>query len=379
MSVEPLLNIEMKALREIIKKFRYPYYVYREILKKKEEKELFWKNAVRRFEEGTAKHGNLTDYKRVLYRYRFLYEEYNTYKLWDIDEKRRAEFVSEREMQCIYRKTIQPNVARCFTDKKIQLEIFSKFVHRKWLYPKSVTFEVFKDFVTTNDCIAKPRCGTQGQNVFLVKKGDEFYLKNLYEYCCKNCVLIEEYLRACAEIEAFHPQSMNTIRVFTVSKGTKVEVLDAEFRMGIHDNVVDNAHCGGVLASIDIDSGTLVGNGFDFLGNEYIVHPDSGKTIKGFEIPHWSEIVKACKEAATFVPNTIFAGWDICVCQNGEIEIVEVNAFPGVTGLQTARQKGLKPRLKIVGEKVLDYNPLKLISVWSRSYVKYDEKYGYWF
>jgi hypothetical protein len=89
--------------------------------------------------------------------------------------------------------------------------------------------------------------------------------------------------------------------------------------------------------------------------------------------------VEVCKEAATVIPETVFAGWDVCVRQDGEIELIEVNAFPGVTGLQTARQKGLKPRLKLLGEKVLGYNPLKLISVWSRSYVKYDGKYGHWY
>ena len=369
----------MKSIRDKLKRFQYFYYVYREIMKRREERERFWKDAIERFDEGTAKHGSLTEYKRVLYRYRFFYEEYNAYKLWDSDKKKWAEFISEREMQCIYRKTVQVNVARCFTDKKTQLEVFGKYVHRKWLYPRLVSFEEFKEFVTSYDCIAKPRGGTQGKNVFLVEKGDERYLKGLYEYCYENFVLVEEYMKACSEIEAFHPQSLNTLRVFTLSKNNKVEVLDAEIRMGIHDNVVDNAHCGGVLASIDIDSGTLAGNGFDMAGNEYIVHPDSGKTIKGFVIPHWKEVVEVCKEAATIVPETVFAGWDVCVRQNGEIELIEVNAFPGVTGLQTARQKGLKPRLKRVGEEVLGYNPLKLISVWSKSYVKYEGKYGHCF
>lgn len=368
--------------KTIINKYkisRYFYYVYREIKKREEERNRFWKDAVVRFDEGTAKHGNLKDYKHALYRNRFLYEEYNAYKIWDSDKKRRTVFISEKEIQCIYRKTVQVNIARCFTDKKEQLEVFGKYVHRKWLYPRAVSFEEFKNFVTSNDCIAKPRGGTQGQHVFLVKKGDETYLKELYEFCREKYVLVEEYMKACSEIEAFHPQSLNTIRVFTISKNNKVEVLDAELRMGIRDNVVDNAHCGGVLASIDIDSGVLVGNGFDMSGNEYVVHPDSGKTIKGFVIPHWAEIVEVCKEAATIIPETVFAGWDICVRQDGEIELIEVNAFPGVTGLQTARQKGLKPRLKLLGEKVLGYNPLKLISVWSRSYVKYDGKYGHWF
>lgn len=370
----------MNTIKNKLKKrFQYPYYVYREIMKKQEERRLFWKDAVERFEAGTVKHGNLKEYKRALYRQRFLYEEYNAYRLWELDEKEWNDFISERELQCIYRKMVQVKVAQCFTDKKKELELFNKFVRRKWMDPKDVSFETFKEFVLSTDCIAKPRCGTQGMNVFLVKKGDDLYLSKLYKFCCENYILVEEYLRACKEIEEFHPNSLNTVRVLTISKGNKVEVLDAEFRMGIHDNVVDNAHQGGVLASIDIMTGKLARNGVDMLGNEYVTHPDSGKAIKGFLIPKWDEIVRVCKEASTIVPETVFAGWDICVRQDGKIELIEVNAFPGVTGLQASSQRGLKPKIKEVGEKVLGCNPLKLISVWSKSYVNYDGKYGHFF
>ena len=369
----------MGTIKNKLKKFQYPYYVYREIIKKKEERGAFWKDAVKQFDEGTAKHGSLKEYKRALYRHRFLYEEYNAYRLWDLDENRWDDFISEREIHCIYRKLVQINVGKCFIDKKKELEIFKKFVHRKWLYANAVPFEVFKEFVMSTDCIAKPRGGTQGVDVFLVKKGDDLYLNKLYKYCCEKHALVEEYLRACKEIEEFHPDSLNTVRVLTISKGNKVEVFDAEFRMGIHNNVVDNAHQGGILASIDIVTGTLAGNGVDMQGNEYVTHPDSGKVIKGFVIPHWDEIVRVCKEAAFVVPETVFAGWDICVRQDGGIELIEVNAFPGVTGLQASSQRGLRPRLKEVGEKVLGFNPLKLISVWSKSYVRYDGKYGCYF
>ena len=369
----------MKAIRDKIKKLRYPYYVYREIMKKKEERSVLWKDAVRQFDKGIAKHGSLREYKRALYRHRFLYEEYNAYKLWDLDKEKWNDFISEREIQCIYRKLVQVNVGKCFTDKVKELNVFKKFVHRKWLDPNSVSFETFKEFVKSTECIAKPRGGRQGRNVFLIKKSDDLNLNELYKFCCKNCFLIEEYLRACKEIEEFHPNSLNSVRVLTISKGNKVELLDAEFRMGVHDNVVDNAHQGGILASIDLMTGILARNGVDLLGNEYTIHPDSGKFIKGFAIPHWNDIVRVCKEAATIVPETVFAGWDVCVLQKGEIELIEVNAFPGVTGLQASSQRGIKPRLRETGERVLGINPLKLISVWSKSYVKYERKYGCYF
>lgn len=369
----------METIKTKLKKFQYPYYVYREIEKKKEERVSFLKNAIKQFDEGTAKHGSLTEYKRALYRQRFLYDEYDAYRLWDLDEKRWNEFISEREIQCIYRKIVQVNVGMCFTDKMKELVVFKKFVHRKWMDPNAVSYDAFKEFVTSTKCIAKPRGGRQGKGVFLVQKGDDLYLSQLYKFCCESHVLVEEYMRACKEIEEFHPNSLNSVRVLTISKGDKVELLDAEFRMGVRDNVVDNAHQGGILASIDIGTGMLARNGVDLLGNEYATHPDTGKLIKGFVIPHWNDIVKVCMEAATVIPETVFAGWDVCVRQNGEIELIEVNAFPGVTGLQASSQRGLKPRLKEAGERVLGFNPLKLISVWSKSYVKYERKYGYYY
>lgn len=370
----------MGTIRNRLKEFRYPYYVYREIMKKKGDREVLWRDAVKQFDEGTAKHGRLREYKRALYRHRFLYEEYNAYKLWDLDEKRWDEFISDKEMQCIYRKMVQVDIVNCFYDKMKGLEAFAKYVHRRWLDPNAITFEAFKDFVVSMECIAKPRWGMKGKGVFLVQRNeDDKYLFELYQYCRKNHFIIEEYLRACNEIEEFHPKSLNTVRVVTVSKDDKVEILDAEFRMGVNDNVVDNASRGGVLASIDIETGKFTKNGVDMQGNEYVCHPNSGKVIKGFVIPHWEEIVRVCKEAAIVVPETIFAGWDICVQQGGRIELIEVNAFPGVIGLQTASQRGLKSRLKEVGEKVLGFNPLKLISVWSKSFVKYEGKYAHYF
>lgn len=367
----------MKIVLGLLKRFRYPYYVYKEIVKKHEERELFWKDAVKRFAEGTAKHGSLEEYKRIMFRHRFLYNEYDAYKLMDLDEKKCDEFISDREMQCIYRKTVQVNVAICFSDKKKALETFAKYVHRKWVDPNEMTFEAFKDCVISMDCIAKPRWGMKGKDVFLIKnkKGDD-YLSELYHYCCEHQFIVEEYVRACKEIEEFHPHSLNTVRLVTVSNKDRVDILDAEFRIGVNDNVVDNASSGGVLASIDVVTGMLVGNGIDMQGNEYVTHPDTGKPIMGFVIPYWDEVAKACKEAAVIVPETVFAGWDVCVRQNGVIELIEVNAFPGVFGLQTARKQGLKPRLRTIGKETLGYDPLKLLSVWKKSNVIFDGKYG---
>ena len=60
-----------------------------------------------------------------------------------------------------------------------------------------------------------------------------------------------------------------------------------------------------------------------------------------------------------------------------EMELIEANVAPLVSGgLQSPMKVGLKPRLSTLGKAVLGYDPVKLISIWSKSHVKYEGVYG---
>ena len=360
-----------------MKKFRRLYYTYREFVMLKEDRKQLWKGAVKMFDEEHPKQGSLADYKRALRRHRVSYNEYmNCYKFWQLDEKQRGEFISDQEMRCIYRKTVQAIVNLRFKNKVEALKFFGEFVHRKWMYPKEETFETFSAFVNTMDCLAKPVKGSLGSGIVLIKKADSNNLEELYNQCCENDCVVEEKLCGCEELAEFHPQSLNTLRVFTISKGDRCEVVASMLRLGIGDSIIDNASAGGIVAFVDVETGIVYGDGADKHGNNYAVHPDSGKAFKGFVIPYWKEVVDTCKKMSLLVPELVFAGWDVCVLQDGAVELVEVNSYSNMSGLQTAYHRGLKPRLRTIGKEVLGYDPVKLTSIWSKSYVKYDTKYG---
>ncbi|MBO7616784.1 MAG: hypothetical protein J6T22_06220 [Bacteroidales bacterium] len=365
------------AIKERMKKLHRFYYMYREVMKRREERKRLWSKAVEQFREEQPKVGSLGDYKDALLRHRVSYEEYmNCYEFWDLDEKMRDTFVSEMEMRCIYRKTVQVRFDRLCSNKVLILNRFGRYVNRKWGFTGSMSLEEFMKFISSTDCIAKPNFGTLGRGVFVIRKDDSHNWQELYAYCRKNNMLIEERLRACKEMEEFHPQSLNTIRVFTISNGSRCELVAAVFRMGVADHVVDNGAAGGILASIDLNTGVVASEGRDEGGHSYLLHPDSGKCIKGFAIPHWDIVVNTCKELAKSMEEIVFAGWDIGVLSNGNVELIEVNSYPSITVLQTAAKMGLKPRLSALGKEVLGYDPVKLISVWSKSYVKYEGVYG---
>lgn len=371
------MNSIKTIIKKRLKKFRRLYYIYRELKKLQEDRKHLWEEAVEKYNDEHPRHGSLSDYKRALYRHRVSYDEYmKCYKFWDLDEIHRDEFISEMEMRCIYRKTVEVSFDTICSNKVLLLKRFDGYVHRKWAYTGSMSFEDFDKFVSSTDCIAKPIFGTLGRGVFLIRRGDGQNRQELFDYCRKNNYMIEEQLRACEEIEAFHPRSLNTIRVFTISKKGRCKLVASELRVGVGDNIVDNASAGGIVAAIDLETGTIIGDGADKAGKRYKAHPDTGKVFKGFVIPHWQKVVNMCKEMSTIVPEMVFAGWDICVLPNGDIEMMEVNSYPNITGLQTAYQKGLKPRLSALGKEVLGYDPVNLISIWSKSYVKYERVYG---
>lgn len=336
----------------------------------KERKELYLE-AVERFEQEKPSHGSLSDYKKALYHHRVSYGEYMYgFEWWNLDEKERNQYITQREMWCIYRKSIHVKVRKHFADKVLFLKTFDDYVHRGWIVPKNVPFEEFKEFVSATDCIAKPIFGEMGKGIFLIAKGGG--TKELYNKVKNNNYLVEERITGCDELTEFHPESLNTIRVVTMSGKGKCEVLGALLRMGVNSAFVDNTSSGGIVVPIDVETGVTGTDGFDLKGNRYITHPNSGKKLKGFQIANWNKCLELCRKASTVVPETYFAGWDICMLPDGNVEIIEGNSAPDFNGGIQTLNKGLKYRIKELGEEMLDFDPISLISVWSRSYKKYD-------
>ena len=350
----------------------HAFPIYKEIKQLLKERKTFYEEAVRRFEKEKPSHGSLEDYKEALYHHRVSYQEYMFgYEFWRLNKEQRNEFISQREMWCIYRKTIHYNVRKHFIDKVLFLRTFDSFIHSKWIWPKELSLEEFLDFISTRTCIAKPLRGEQGKGIFIIKDDKEG--EKLYHYCKDNNYLIEELISECDELRNFHPQSLNTIRIVTISGKGKSVVLGALLRMGTNNSFLDNTHSGGIFAAINTSTGEIQTDGLDLDGNKYIKHPNSGITIKGFVIPRWNECVEICKKATNVVPETYFAGWDICILPNGQIELIEGNSAPDVDGgLQVPLKKGIKYKIESIGKDLFDFNPISLISIWSRSYKKYE-------
>ena len=153
-------------------------------------------------------------------------------------------------------------------------------------------------------------------------------MDELYNELYSGDYIAEEYVTACKEIAEFNPGSLNTIRIVTFVNKSTFKVFGSFFRMGLPGSQVDNAHAGGVFATVDVDSGIVTTQGLNTKGESFIFHPASGKQIIGFQIPVWDKIIDVCRKAAALTPEAKIVGWDVAVTDKYEVVMIEGNHMP---------------------------------------------------
>ncbi|MBR4952417.1 MAG: hypothetical protein IKY56_05425 [Alistipes sp.] len=299
------------------------------------------------------------DYKKALKKHRVTWSEYfYQYEYWKLSEEKRNSFVSRSNMQKLYRTLVHENVRELMHNKEKFLQTFNSYIYRRWICLSegdTSKKENLRNLLELGDCIIKPISGSLGSGIRKISMKDIEDIDILYKELCKEKVLVEECLKATDEIQSFNPDSLNTIRVVTISKKPKATVFGAFIRMGRKGAVVDNAHAGGIFAQINVETGIIESCGITTDGKRYEAHPDTQKQILGFKIPQWEEIKKSCLKAALSVDNLYFAGWDICIRTDGKIEFIEGNHAPDFDVMQSPLKIGVKEKLNKITTEYFNY------------------------
>lgn len=347
MSLKKLIK-KLVLASPLLKKVLTKYKIWKDVssLRKKFEKKLL-DEATIMFQKEKPQNGSLEDYKRALYSHLVSYDEYMyQYEFYRLDENQRNEFVSRAANKLFYR-TIPKDKKAIFWHKQEFLKKYSSYIHRKWLFVPEASFLEFVKFATIGRCIKKPDDSCCGKGVEIITfPSSESELKALYDQLVNEKCLLEELIHGCKEIQTFHPNSLNSIRVVTVASPNGNVVFGSFIRFGAGNSVVDNAHAGGIFAQVNVETGIVESDGINVNGRTFSVHPDTLLPIKGFCIPLWEEIKKTCIEASYITPENIITGWDVVINDKGEIEFVEGNHGPDFDVMQSPLKVGVKKRLK---------------------------------
>lgn len=258
--------------------------------------------------------------------------DYFVYKFFQLRHNGRKEYITFRRYNRI-KKICNPDAKaiEICRDKIKFNKYLSEYLGRKWLDVNDSTFDQFSTFLDSigDTFFVKAIDSFRGIGVRSYTKGSISY-KDLYDKLFNNPesrYIIEEKIEQEGEIADFHKWSINTIRIVTVydTVNDKVNILNANLRVGRGRDHRDNLHSGGIAVQIDIETGIMFSPGFDMYNELYLVHPDSKKQFIGFKVPFWNECKDFIIKVASKLPTVRYVGWDIVSKGDGTFTLIEAN------------------------------------------------------
>ena len=273
-------------------------------------------------------------------------KEFFLYDFMHLNDSGRREFVTEINRYKIYQTYNGAKKRIEMQDKYLAYEAFRKYYHREMMrITKDTTADALRDFFRNRDAgILKPNLAGCGRGVEIVRLKDFSSPEEAFAYILtKTDYVLEELVQQAACMQALHPQSVNTVRVYACRTASGIRIFGSHLRIGVGDSVVDNAAQGGVVVSITND-GDAWTSGVDEFGSTHICHPDTHVRLPGLRMPEWEKAVQLVTEAMDVFPDIRFVGWDLAYTDAGWI-IIEANDNAQFYGAQMPYHKGLRKEI----------------------------------
>lgn len=266
-------------------------------------------------------------------------KDYYAFKFWEIDEDEQKTYFTQKDSNKISAKYDTNELHRdILLNKELSCIHFSDFLKRPWCINRNISFEEFKQkFENEQKIVYKPLDGNGGLGICIFTIDAE-NMKETYEKIMGySRGVVEAYVVQHANISKLAPNSVNTIRVVSVSSENEdsshkqTDIAYVAMRIGSGKSCVDNFTDGGMVVGVDLENGEVVTDGVTIDGTTFERHPDTNTQFRGFQIPFFKETLEMVKEAGKTISGYI--GWDIAITENGPV-LIEANIMPGNRILQ---------------------------------------------
>lgn len=279
---------------------------------------------------------------RVIYKVRP--DEFFLFNMSKRSKSEKEDYIT-REMTNSYYKLINDfDAMEILNIKYLTYKVYKKLYNRDVILVEDAeSKKEFIDFARNNDrIIVKPLSGHSGVGIRIFDTKD-FTDEELLKETKKLIPFIaEQIIEQDDKMAAFHPKSLNTVRVVTFQINGKVSIVWSFLRVGQGDSTVDNMGSGGFGAQVDVETGKVITDAIDYAGEKVSVHPDTGIKFKGYQIPHWDELKSTVTKLSTVLPSIHCVGWDMAYSKNGWV-LVEANGRAQVVTIQVLTGHGYKP------------------------------------
>ncbi|WP_215394798.1 sugar-transfer associated ATP-grasp domain-containing protein [Leucobacter sp. CX328] len=281
-------------------------------------------------------------------RYEVAFQDYQDWDFFMLTRAERSTFMTHPKSNHLAQKLNQPEHRARFADKSNFNREFNDYIGREWLDLRESTPEQLEEFVTRQGAVmAKVPDSLGGQGIGRLEASDiTDYPKLHAELLAGRQFLVEQVIPQHPEMSRLYDRSVNTLRVVTYFDGTDVHVLASVLKVG-NGGAVDNFSHGGMYTMLD-DNGKAHYAAFDGENRTFEIHPISGVSIVGFQVPDFDKVLKLVDHLARIVPEIPYVGWDIAISPDRPV-VIEGNyntgvfqSKPSVSGVRT----GLLPRYR---------------------------------
>ena len=300
----------------------------------------------------------LTDMIYCALVYNVGYQDYRVFGFAEIKRKNRKTFLTMNKNLELTRRMNKESSRAVYKNKTLFMKKFDSYIKRDWISLENGHPEALKEFCTDKTSIfVKTPSSFGGQGIGEIKINEYTNFDLLFEeLILKGQTLIEEKINQHKKMSVLHPDSINTLRIVTLTKNERVHILSSLLRMGQNGSVIDNITSGGIYAPVSSE-GVVTHPAFcDKTGESFTVHPTTKVYLIGFEIPYYKESIELITKIAAEEKEMGYVGWDVAISPDGPL-IIEGNNLPTYEIMQNYIHResdtGLLPEIeKILGEKL---------------------------
>lgn len=285
------------------------------------------------------------DFFWSLARYGSTVSDYFQYRFWEKSGAAKKQFMTARYNNAFYRQ-INSREGRAWLNHKASFnKNFAPYLKRETIAVPGASLEEFQDFCRRHGRFFVKPCKTgAGEGVRLCRYEEIADYPAYYRELSKGEFVVEQCIIQNETMAGIHPQSINTVRAITFFDGKDVTLIGGVMRCGTGDSYIDNHGGGGLMALVDMETGTIISPASSKWRVGILRHPDTGVIFPGFRIPYWDKAMAMVRETARAVgeKGLHHVGWDIAFLPD-DVCLVEANPSGDPVILQEPAQQGVKP------------------------------------
>lgn len=235
-------------------------------------------------------------------------------------------------------------ITRQFSDKIFMYRALGQFTKREQLFCPPGSLQEFECFMQKHKTVLYKENDAYCGNGIEWWSSEKNNICELYKKAMVRPAVLDELVVQHPDLERLNPDSINTVKIFTLLIQEECHFIAAEFRMGRRGLHVDNFEKGGLVAGVDVETGAIIGVAYDLWYNQYSVHPDTGMKISGFTLPNWGEVLRFTEECASACPFA-YVEWDMAIREK-DCVLIEANSNARNSDIQMGAFQGRKKQFQ---------------------------------